>query len=92
MPSKDIRKKTTDVIDTKGNDFEDYSLKCELLMGIFKGGGIADKVSKIKFYFVSKLVEFRPGFFVNSNSKLAKNEIQLHLRSSLVLPKGCQDH
>ena len=38
MPPKDMRKKTTDVTDTKGNDFEDYCLKRELLMGIFEKG------------------------------------------------------
>ena len=38
MPSKDLRKKTTDVTDTKGNEFEDYCLKRELLMGIFEKG------------------------------------------------------
>lgn len=37
-PPKDMRKKTTDVTDTKGNDFEDYCLKRELLMGIFEKG------------------------------------------------------
>ena len=36
MLPKDIRKKTTDVTDTKGYDFEDYCLKRELLMGIFE--------------------------------------------------------
>jgi ATP-dependent RNA helicase DDX6/DHH1 len=38
LPSKDMRKKTTDVTDTKGNEFEDYCLKRELLMGIFEKG------------------------------------------------------
>merc|ERR1712141_976751 len=38
LPSKDLRKKTTDVTDTKGNEFEDYCLKRELLMGIFEKG------------------------------------------------------
>ena len=38
LPPKDMRKKTTDVTDTKGNDFEDYCLKRELLMGIFEKG------------------------------------------------------
>jgi len=38
VPPKDTRKKTTDVTDTKGNDFEDYCLKRELLMGIFEKG------------------------------------------------------
>ena len=33
-----MRKKTTDVTDTKGNEFEDYCLKRELLMGIFEKG------------------------------------------------------
>ena len=36
MMPKDIRKKTTDVTNTKGYDFEDYCLKRELLMGIFE--------------------------------------------------------
>ena len=32
VPPKDLRKKTSDVTDTKGNEFEDYCLKRELLM------------------------------------------------------------
>lgn len=38
LPPKDCRKKTSDVTDTKGNDFEDFCLKRELLMGIFEKG------------------------------------------------------
>ena len=38
VPPKDLRKKTTDVTDTKGNEFEDYCIKRELLMGIFEKG------------------------------------------------------
>jgi ATP-dependent RNA helicase DDX6/DHH1 len=38
LPAKDTRKKTTDVTDTKGNEFEDFCLKRELLMGIFEKG------------------------------------------------------
>lgn len=38
LPQKDTRFKTADVTDTKGNDFEDYFLKRELLMGIFEAG------------------------------------------------------
>merc|ERR1712130_52215 len=38
LPPKDSRKKTTDVTDTKGNEFEDFCLKRELLMGIFEKG------------------------------------------------------
>jgi len=37
-PPKDMRPKTEDVTSTKGNDFEDYYLKRELLMGIFEKG------------------------------------------------------
>eukprot|EP01103_Thecamoeba_quadrilineata_P014905 TRINITY_DN455_c0_g1_i1.p1 TRINITY_DN455_c0_g1~~TRINITY_DN455_c0_g1_i1.p1 ORF type:complete len:415 (-),score=102.24 TRINITY_DN455_c0_g1_i1:172-1416(-) len=37
-PPKDTRLKTEDVTLTKGNDFEDYYLKRELLMGIFEMG------------------------------------------------------
>mmetsp|Transcript_34452 Transcript_34452/g.42455 ORF Transcript_34452/g.42455 Transcript_34452/m.42455 type:complete len:488 (+) Transcript_34452:101-1564(+) len=37
-PPKDTRIKTEDVTKTKGNDFEDYFLKRELLMGIFEVG------------------------------------------------------
>eukprot|EP01103_Thecamoeba_quadrilineata_P015989 TRINITY_DN5214_c0_g3_i1.p1 TRINITY_DN5214_c0_g3~~TRINITY_DN5214_c0_g3_i1.p1 ORF type:complete len:420 (-),score=85.03 TRINITY_DN5214_c0_g3_i1:859-2118(-) len=37
-PPKDTRTKTEDVTLTKGNDFEDYYLKRELLMGIFEMG------------------------------------------------------
>jgi hypothetical protein len=29
LPPKDLRKKTSDVTDTKGNDFEDFCLKRE---------------------------------------------------------------
>ena len=36
MPKKDERFKTTDVTDTRGQEFEDYFLKRELLMGIFE--------------------------------------------------------
>jgi len=38
VPTKDLRPKTEDVTSTKGNDFEDYYLKRELLMGIFEKG------------------------------------------------------
>jgi len=38
IPPKDLRKKTSDVTATKGNDFEDFCLKRELLMGIFEKG------------------------------------------------------
>ncbi|GJQ13863.1 hypothetical protein GpartN1_g5654.t1 [Galdieria partita] len=38
LPPKDTRFKTEDVTATKGNDFEDYYLKRELLMGIFEMG------------------------------------------------------
>lgn len=37
-PPKDNRPQTSDVTDIKGNDFEDYYLKRELLMGIFEAG------------------------------------------------------
>jgi ATP-dependent RNA helicase DDX6/DHH1 len=38
VPAADDRTKTADVTETKGNDFEDYFLKRELLMGIFESG------------------------------------------------------
>lgn len=38
IPEKDKRLKTSDVTDTKGNDFSDYCLKRELQMGIFEKG------------------------------------------------------
>uniref|UniRef100_A0A668AB32 RNA helicase n=1 Tax=Myripristis murdjan TaxID=586833 RepID=A0A668AB32_9TELE len=38
LPPKDTRMKTSDVTSTKGNEFEDYCLKRELLMGIFEMG------------------------------------------------------
>jgi len=38
VPNKDTRVRTEDVTATKGNDFEDYFLKRELLMGIFEKG------------------------------------------------------
>merc|ERR1711935_1005016 len=38
VPEKDTRIKTEDVTKTKGNDFADYFLKRELLMGIFEKG------------------------------------------------------
>ncbi|XP_076457650.1 ATP-dependent RNA helicase me31b-like [Babylonia areolata] len=38
LPPKDNRIKTTDVTNTKGNEFEDFCLKRELLMGIFEKG------------------------------------------------------
>lgn len=37
-PPKDTRPQTEDVTKTKGNDFEDFYLKRELLMGIFEMG------------------------------------------------------
>lgn len=37
-PEKDTRFQTTDVTATRGQDFEDYFLKRELLMGIFEKG------------------------------------------------------
>eukprot|EP00262_Sarcandra_glabra_P000870 TRINITY_DN10915_c0_g2_i1.p1 TRINITY_DN10915_c0_g2~~TRINITY_DN10915_c0_g2_i1.p1 ORF type:complete len:478 (-),score=63.20 TRINITY_DN10915_c0_g2_i1:183-1616(-) len=38
IPSVDTRYKTEDVTATKGNEFEDYFLKRELLMGIYEKG------------------------------------------------------
>lgn len=38
VPPKDKRIKTTDVTNTKGNEFEDFCLKRDLLMGIFEKG------------------------------------------------------
>lgn len=38
LPAKDLRPQTLDVTATKGNDFEDYFLKRDLLMGIFEAG------------------------------------------------------
>uniref|UniRef100_A0A8C7MPU8 RNA helicase n=1 Tax=Oncorhynchus kisutch TaxID=8019 RepID=A0A8C7MPU8_ONCKI len=38
LPPKDTRMRTSDVTATKGNEFEDYCLKRELLMGIFEMG------------------------------------------------------
>ncbi|PVU87756.1 hypothetical protein BB559_005900 [Furculomyces boomerangus] len=38
LPAKDTRVQTEDVTATKGNEFEDYYLKRELLMGIFEAG------------------------------------------------------
>ncbi|KAG7457245.1 putative ATP-dependent RNA helicase ddx6 [Solea senegalensis] len=38
LPPKDTRMRTSDVTSTKGNEFEDYCLKRELLMGIFEMG------------------------------------------------------
>uniref|UniRef100_A0A8C7SCT6 RNA helicase n=1 Tax=Oncorhynchus mykiss TaxID=8022 RepID=A0A8C7SCT6_ONCMY len=38
LPQKDCRFRTSDVTSTKGNEFEDYCLKRELLMGIFEMG------------------------------------------------------
>ncbi|KAI0513911.1 hypothetical protein KFK09_009943 [Dendrobium nobile] len=38
IPAADTRYKTEDVTATKGNDFEDYFLKRELLMGIYEKG------------------------------------------------------
>ena len=37
-PPRDDRIKTSDVTDTRGMEFENYSLKRELLMGIFEMG------------------------------------------------------
>ncbi|KAJ6649803.1 ATP-dependent RNA helicase me31b [Pseudolycoriella hygida] len=38
LPPKDNRIKTSDVTDTRGNEFEEFCLKRELLMGIFQKG------------------------------------------------------
>lgn len=38
VPPKDNRIKTSDVTDTRGNEFEEFCLKRELLMGIFEKG------------------------------------------------------
>lgn len=38
IPPKDKRIKTSDVTDTRGNEFEEFCLKRELLMGIFEKG------------------------------------------------------
>ena len=42
IPERDNRRKTSDVTDTKGNEFEDFCLKRELLMGIFEKGILLD--------------------------------------------------
>ncbi|CAR30084.1 DExD/H-box ATP-dependent RNA helicase DHH1 [Lachancea thermotolerans CBS 6340] len=38
IPKKDTRPQTDDVLNTRGNTFEDFYLKRELLMGIFEAG------------------------------------------------------
>ncbi|KAJ3192537.1 DExD/H-box ATP-dependent RNA helicase dhh1 [Irineochytrium annulatum] len=38
MPTKDARPQTEDVTKTKGNDFEDFHIKRELMMGLFEAG------------------------------------------------------
>ncbi|XP_023936543.1 ATP-dependent RNA helicase me31b [Bicyclus anynana] len=38
LPPKDRRIKTSDVTDTRGNEFEEFCLKREILMGIFEKG------------------------------------------------------
>nr|CAD7444416.1 unnamed protein product [Timema bartmani] len=38
IPPKDQRMRTSDVTDTRGNEFEEFCLKRELLMGIFEKG------------------------------------------------------
>ncbi|CAG9578852.1 unnamed protein product [Danaus chrysippus] len=38
LPPKDRRLKTSDVTDTRGNEFEEFCLKREILMGIFEKG------------------------------------------------------
>ncbi|CAH2245042.1 ATP-dependent RNA helicase me31b [Pararge aegeria] len=38
LPPKDRRMKTSDVTDTRGNEFEEFCLKREILMGIFEKG------------------------------------------------------
>ncbi|KAK7106651.1 ATP-dependent RNA helicase me31b-like [Littorina saxatilis] len=38
LPPKDMRIRTSDVTNTKGNEFEDFCLKRPLLMGIFEKG------------------------------------------------------
>lgn len=38
IPERDTRAQTEDVLNTKGNEFEDYYLQRELLMGIFEKG------------------------------------------------------
>ncbi|VEN37829.1 unnamed protein product [Callosobruchus maculatus] len=38
IPPKDRRIQTSDVTDTKGNEFEEFCLKRDLLMGIFEKG------------------------------------------------------
>ncbi|KAJ3101037.1 DExD/H-box ATP-dependent RNA helicase dhh1 [Phlyctochytrium planicorne] len=38
QPTKDTRPQTEDVTKTKGNDFEDFHIKRELMMGLFEAG------------------------------------------------------
>ncbi|CDK27323.1 unnamed protein product [Kuraishia capsulata CBS 1993] len=38
LPARDLRPQTDDVLNTKGNTFESFQLKRELLMGIFEAG------------------------------------------------------
>ena len=38
MPPKDTRPQTSDVLNTRGNEFEEFCLSRELLMGIFEKG------------------------------------------------------
>uniref|UniRef100_A0A672PEZ0 RNA helicase n=1 Tax=Sinocyclocheilus grahami TaxID=75366 RepID=A0A672PEZ0_SINGR len=58
LPPKDLRMRTSDVTATKGNEFEDYCLKRELLMGIFEMGWekpspIQEKVAPTSFPYLN---------------------------------------
>lgn len=53
-----------DVTSTKGNEFEDYCLKRELLMGIFEMGW--EKPSPIQVVKINRLVLSSSLIFINS--------------------------
>ena len=63
-PPKDMCKKTTDVTDTKSNDFEDYCPKREFLMGIYeKGWEKPSPIQEVSLNFKSKNWDnFHPSF------------------------------
>ena len=60
IPEKDKRIQTSDVTNTKGNEFEDYCLSRELLMGIFEKGWEKPSPIQVSSY-ICKL------FFINTN-------------------------
>ncbi|XP_030892947.1 probable ATP-dependent RNA helicase DDX6 [Leptonychotes weddellii] len=81
LPPKDLRIKTSDVTSTKGNEFEDYCLKRELLMGIFEMGWEKPSPIQVCFPFSSTFFYF-PAMVIVPTRELALQVSQICIQVS----------